>query len=298
MPMPERLRDEPVPATTAAAAGPRRRRRSVGAPRPPPPRLARCARRRPTISPRATPWATAAFANGVALFDEGRYVEARRAFESVATARRRARARKQRCYAARATPSSERAAARASMQFEQVTARYPGTASALEGDLAGRGLLQVADRDRPGAVAATSCTAPRRATRSGPRRGARSPRGRDPRDGRSPRRRHHVPPRAASGPRRRRSARRHLRRSLPSDTRVHRSTRPRSSAMVSPRATYPPMKPNGCDSRLRAPTRSSRFVIPEGDDPRRGQRVSSCWRRARARDRCAPSRSAGLALRA
>ncbi len=38
---------------------------------------------------------TSAFANGVALFDEGRYVEARRAFESVAT-RGGERARKQR----------------------------------------------------------------------------------------------------------------------------------------------------------------------------------------------------------
>jgi TolA-binding protein len=131
VPMPERLRDEPVPAATAAAAveaaeGKSLRAQASAAPASP----GALGAADDDLAKGDGVDAASAFANGVALFDEGRYVEARRAFESVST-RGGERAPEAALYAARATRQSEGCSG-ASMQFEQVTARYPGTASALE----------------------------------------------------------------------------------------------------------------------------------------------------------------------
>jgi tetratricopeptide (TPR) repeat protein len=128
VPMPERLRDEPAPAATLVpaqeAVEKSLRAQAAAAPAAP------GASGDDELAKGDGVDATSAFANGVALFDEGRYVEARRAFESVAT-RGGERAPEAALYAARASRQSEGCSA-ASMQFEQVTARYPGTASALE----------------------------------------------------------------------------------------------------------------------------------------------------------------------
>ncbi len=128
VPMPERLRDEPAPVAAAAEAPGEAEAKS--------PRAASAAPPAPVAVgvdeelAKSGGDTASAFANGVALFDEGRYVEARRAFESVAT-RGGDHAPEAALYAARSTRQSDGCSA-ASMQFEQVTARYPGTASALE----------------------------------------------------------------------------------------------------------------------------------------------------------------------
>jgi len=72
----------------------------------------------------------AEYAAGVALYDQGRYVEARRALDSVAT-RGGARAAEAALYAARATQQTQGCAA-AVIQFEQVSARFRNTRSGLE----------------------------------------------------------------------------------------------------------------------------------------------------------------------
>lgn len=131
VPLPERLREEAPSARAAAAPEAASEARSAKSTSPAAPAAAApppSSEDEPAKTQGADP--AAAFANGVALFDEGRYVEARRAFESVAT-RGGERAPEAALYAARATRLSE-GCGPASMQFEQVTARYPGTASALE----------------------------------------------------------------------------------------------------------------------------------------------------------------------
>ncbi|HEV8248258.1 MAG TPA: zf-HC2 domain-containing protein [Polyangiaceae bacterium] len=72
----------------------------------------------------------AAYASGMALYDQGRYVEARRVLESVAN-RGGARAPDAALNAARATEQTHGCGAAAPL-FEQVTGHYPGTPSALE----------------------------------------------------------------------------------------------------------------------------------------------------------------------
>jgi TolA-binding protein len=128
VPVPERLRDEPGPVAAVAPAAEAAEAKSLRAQASAAPTLGAPGDDELAKGDGADP--TSAFANGVALFDEGRYVEARRAFESVAT-RGGERAPEAALYAARASRQSEGCGA-ASMQFEQVTARYPGTASALE----------------------------------------------------------------------------------------------------------------------------------------------------------------------
>jgi TolA-binding protein len=132
VPLPDRVREEAPPRPAAAApvaeAAEAKAQRSAAASPAAGNATSASADDEEGKSDRADP--ASAFANGVALFDEGRYVEARRAFESVAT-RGGERAPEAALYAARSTRQSEGCSA-ASMQFEQVTARYPGTASALE----------------------------------------------------------------------------------------------------------------------------------------------------------------------
>jgi hypothetical protein len=71
-----------------------------------------------------------AWSSGVALYDQGRYVEARRALDGVAT-RGGAHAPEAALYAARATQQTDGCGA-AVTQFEQVSARFRNTPSGLE----------------------------------------------------------------------------------------------------------------------------------------------------------------------
>ena len=74
--------------------------------------------------------ADADYSAGIALYDQGRYVEARRALDGIAT-RGGARAPEAALYAARATQQTEGCGA-AVTQFEQVSARFRNTPSGLE----------------------------------------------------------------------------------------------------------------------------------------------------------------------
>jgi tetratricopeptide (TPR) repeat protein len=72
----------------------------------------------------------AEYSQGVALYDQGRYVEARRVLDSVAT-KGGPRAAESALYAARATQQTQGCGA-AVTQFEQVSARFRNTPSGLE----------------------------------------------------------------------------------------------------------------------------------------------------------------------